>query len=203
MNPRVLRRFVIYMAILTVVAFLGWELVGGYVRQEPGDYHTKRGDQFLTSKDYDAALEQFDLALDEMENHRGALAGRALVFIQTERYDEALAELDYLIDYLTKNTDPDDPTGIGALAAAYANRGIVYDRLERYELALENYIEALKIDSGAVEGPGVIHQILYGSERVSSVLERARYLHEQLQLPEDERVLKIDELDARQRMHKP
>ena len=203
MNPRILKRFVIYMAILTVVSFLGWELIGGFLKQEPGDYHTKRGDQFLSSKEYDAALEQFDLALEEMNNHRGALAGRAAVFIQTERYEEALAELDHLINFLTRNVEPDDATGIGALAAAYANRGIVYDRLEQYEKALESYIEALKIDSGAVEGPGVIHKILYGSERVSSVHDRARYLHEQLQLPEEERVLKIDELDDRQRMHKP
>ena len=37
----------------------------------------------------------------------------------------------------------------------------------------------------------------------SSVKERALYLNEQLQLPEDERVLSIKELDEGQVMHKP
>ena len=203
MNPRVLKRFVIYMAILTVVMFLGWELAGDFLRREPGDYHTKRGDQFLSSKDYDDALEQFDLALAERPYHRGAMMGRAAVFIQTGRYEEAIIELDDLIDYLTRNTDPGDLTGVGALAAAYANRGIAYDRLEQYEKALDSYIQALKIDEGAVEGPGIVHKILYGSARVSSVRDRARYLYEQLQLPEDERLMSVPELDQQQFMYKP
>ena len=96
-----------------------------------------------------------------------------------------------------------DATGRGVLAAAYANRGIVHDRQGEYAKALEDYIGALKVDEGAVEGPGVIHKILYGSDRVSTVRDRARYLHEQLQKPEAERVMRIPELDARQRMHKP
>jgi hypothetical protein len=54
-----------------------------------------------------------------------------------------------------------------------------------------------------VEGPGVVHKILYGSDKVSSVRQRAIYLYEQFQLPEDQRILRIPELDAKQRMHKP
>ena len=55
----------------------------------------------------------------------------------------------------------------------------------------------------SVEGPGVVHKILYGSDRVSSVRDRAQYLYEQLQLPEEERLLSIPELDELQRMHRP
>lgn len=203
MNPRVLKRFIILMAVLTVGAFVFWDLFATYVRREPGDYHTQRGDQLLTAGDYDESLKNFNLALEEAPNHRGALMGRALVFISTERYDEALAELDHLIDYQTKNVEPDDKTGIGALAAAHANRGIVLDRLGRYEEALAAYIESLKVDQGAVDGPGVIHKILYVSDHVSTVRDRAVYLYEQLQLPEEERLLSVPELDALQRMHKP
>ena len=83
--------------------------------------------------------------------------GRALVFIQTESHDDAIAELDYLIRFLTENLEPDDQTGRGVLAAAYANRGIVYDRLGRYETALENYILALNTDPETVAEPGVVH----------------------------------------------
>ena len=129
--------------------------------------------------------------------------GRALVFTQTERYDDAISEFDYLIRFLEETLEPDDRTGRGVLAAAYANRGIVYDRLGRYETALENYILALNTDAGTVAEPGVVHKILYDSDRISSVRKRAIYLQQQLQLPEDQRVMRIPELDARQRMHKP
>ena len=138
----VLKRFIVYLAILTVATFLGWDMLRDYVRQEPGNYDTKRGDQLLTAKDYEEALIHFNLALEESPNHRGALMGRALVFIVTERLDEAIAELDYLIDHLNKTLEPDDKTGIGTLAAAHANRGILYDRRADYERALEDYIES-------------------------------------------------------------
>ena len=97
----------------------------------------------------------------------------------------------------------DDPTGIGTLAAAYANRGIIKDRQENYEGALEDYIKAIKIDEEAVGGPGFGTVILNYKFKSSSVKERALYIHEQLQLPENERVLKIKELDEGQVMHKP
>ena len=203
MNPGVLRRFIFLMAILLVFGGLSVLVFGQFFKQEPGDYNTRRGDQLLTSGDYDEALEQFDLALAEMPDHRGALMGRALVFIQTERYDDSIRELDHLIDFLNRNLEPDDPTGRGALAAAYGNRGTVRDRMGQYQEALDDYIESLKTDAEVVEGPGVVDKILYGSDHVSSVRDRAIYLNEQLQLPEEERVLRIPELDDLQRMHKP
>jgi len=203
MNPRVLRRFVVLMALLTVGAFVFWDLLEGYVSRTPGDFNTEMGSQRLEDGLYDEAIDHFDKALEEAPNHRGALMGRALVFIQTERYDDALAELDSLIRFLEETLEPDDRTGRGVLAAAYANRGIVYDRLEQYEKALENYVQALNTDGETVEGPGVVHKILYGSDRVSTVRDRAIYIYEQLQLPEEERMLSIPELDAKQRMYKP
>lgn len=203
MNPRVLRRFIFLMALLTVGAFIFWDVLEDYVQRAPGDYYTEIGSNRLVDGAYDEAIENFDLALQEAPNHRGALMGRALVFIQTERYDEAIAEFDHLIAFLTDDLEPDDKTGRGVLAAAYANRGIVYDRLGQYETALDSYIESLRTDAELGEGPGVVHKILYGGDKVSSVRDRAVYLYEQLQLPEDERLMRIPELDAKQRMYKP
>lgn len=203
MNPRVLRRYITLMAIALIATPL---VIWGYnrlVEAPPGDYHVRKGDLRLSEGNYDAALENFNLALEEMPDHRGALMGRALVFVQTERYSEALAELDFLIAYLERTLEPDDSTGFGALAAAHANRGIVYDRIGRYQDALDEYIAALKTDEDTVSGPDVIHKILYGSEGVSSVRKRAQYLYEQLQLPEDERLLRVPQIDAEQRMYKP
>ena len=99
--------------------------------------------------------------------------------------------------------DIDDKTGVGTLAAAYANRGIIKDRNKNYQGALQDYIKALGIDDEAVAGPGLGTIILNYKFKSSSVKERALYLNEQLQLPEEERVLSIEELDAGQVMHKP
>ena len=128
---------------------------------------------------------------------------KALAFISQKMYLEANEELNYLINFLEKDLKDDDPTGIGTLAAAYANRGIIKDRQENYEGALEDYIKAIKIDEEAVGGPGFGTVILNYKFKSSSVKERAIYIYEQLQLPEDERVLKIKELDEGQVMHKP
>ena len=89
------------------------------------------------------------------------------------------------------------------MAAAYANRGIIKDRNEDYEEALKDYVKALGIDHDAVAGPGLGTVILNYKFKSSSVRERALYLNEQLQLPTNERILKIEELDKGQVMHKP
>ena len=202
MNERVLKRFVILMGLLLLVTVIAWPFMENFLRQEPGDYHTKQGDQQLSSGEFEAALRSFNLALGEMPDHRGALMGRALVFIQTGRYREAVEELTYLIGRLEETLESDDTTGRGALAAAYANRGVIHDREARYEDALRDYVKALQVDEGVTEGPGIFDQILY-RYRPSTVRDRAIYLQEQLQLPEDQRVMQVPEKDQLQRMHKP
>ena len=167
-----------------------------------GDFQVNRGDIHLKGGEWEDALEDFDLALEQQPDHRGALMGRALVYLNTGRDAEAEAELSYLIDYLKRALEPDDPTGLGTLAAAYANRGILYDRPGRYEDAVADYIEALKTDEGAIEGPNIFDRILYEAQP-STVRDRATYILEQLKLPEEQRLLRLPEKDERQRMHKP
>ena len=128
---------------------------------------------------------------------------KALVFISQKNYKKANYELDDLINFLEQNLDDDDKTGKGTLAAAYANRGIIKDRNENYDGALKDYVKALGIDHEAVAGPGLGTIILNYKFKSSSVKERALYLNEQLQLPENERILSIKELDEGQVMHKP
>lgn len=202
MNPAVLKRFVILMAGLIVVLVVGTDLLDDFISRAPGDYETEKGSLRLEDGLYDEALAHFNTALEEMPNHRGAVMGRAIVFSETERYDEALAEFTYLIDYLEDTLTEDDPTGRGVLAAAYANRGRVHDLQGEYEKALDDYVAALNTDEETVS-PGLVHKILYGGGAESSVRKRAQYIYEQLQLPEEERVLRIPELDDKQRAYKP
>ena len=191
------------MAILTFVMFTVWALVRSFMNRPPGDYETEVCDIRLKDKKYDEAVEAADIALKKMPNHRGAIMCKALVYISQKQYREASDQLDYLINFLEKNLDDDDKTGIGTLAAAYANRGIIKDRKEDYEGALKDYVKALGIDYESVAGPGLGTVILNYKFKSSSVKERALYLNEQLQLPENERILKIEELDEGQVMHKP
>jgi len=202
-NANIIKRFVIYMAILTFIMFTVWGFVKSFMNRPPGDYETEVCDIRLKDKKYDEALESANIALEKTPNHRGAAMCKALVFISQKKYLEANEELTNLINFLEKNVKDDDKTGIGTLAAAYANRGIIKDRNKKYEEALQDYIKALGIDHVAVAGPGLGTIILNYKFKSSSVRERALYLNEQLQLPENERVLSIEELDEGQVMHKP
>jgi len=202
-SANVLKRFVIYMAILTFVMFTVWGFVKSFMNRPPGDYETEVCDIRLKDKLYERALTAANNALKKTPNHRGAIMCKALVFISQKKYIEADNELTYLINFLEKNIESDDRTGIGTLAAAYANRGIIKDRNKNYQEALQDYIKALGIDHEAVAGPGLGTVILNYKFKSSSVKERALYLNEQLQLPENERVLSIKELDEGQVMHKP
>ena len=202
-NANIIKRFVIYMAILTFIMFTVWGFVKSFMNRPPGDYETEVCDIRLKDKKYDEALEAANIALEKTLNHRGAMMCKALVFISEKKYVKADRVLSDLIIFLEKNLEKDDKTGIGTLAAAYANRGIIKDRNKNYEEALKDYVKALGIDHESVAGPGLGTIILNYKFKSSSVRERALYLNEQLQLPENERVLSIKELDEGQVMHKP
>ena len=203
MNAKVLKRFIIYMAVATFVMFTVWAFVRSYMNRPPGDYETEVCDIRLKDKLYDQAIAAANEALEKTPNHRGAIMCKALIYISQKDYINATNELNYLIKYLESNLEADDLTGQGTLAAAYANRGIIKDRKKNYEGALADYIKALGIDHKAVAGPGLGTVILNYKYKSSSVKKRALYLNEQLQLPEAERVLSIQELDEGQVMHKP
>lgn len=201
MNPAVLKRFIFIAGVGLFIAFALWIMLAP--GREPGDFHTQMGDTRLGSGQYQEALEYFDQALEEMPDHRGALMGRALVFIHTDRHDLAVDQLDYLIDFLERTLEDHDLTGRGTLAAAYANRGIVHDRNGRHEQALADYQEALATDPESVKGPRIWDRILYGTPQPSTIAKRAAYLREQFELPEEKRVLLIPEEDAKERTYKP
>lgn len=202
-DPRVIKRFIILLGIATFVMFSVWAVLKQMKNESPGDFEVRQGDIFLSDEKYDKAIDRFEEALSLAPDHRGALGGIAVALIGQKKYDEAEITLTYLIDYLKKNLEDDDPTGRGALSAAYGNRGIIRDRQGRYEEALGDYIDSVRVDLDLAEGPGVIDRILYYEKEPSSVLGRAEYLYRQLKLPEDQRKMRLPEEDAKQRVYKP
>ena len=203
MNANVMRRYIILMIVLIVVVMLGSHAFDSFTARAPGDLNTELGVQRMEDGKFDEALGYFADALNEQPDHRGALLGRALVFIQTDRHDDAIAELSYLIDFSNRTLSADDSTGRGVLAAAYANRGIVHDRAGHHEKAFADYVAALRTDEESVDEPGWIHKVLYGIPNPSSVRKRAAYLQEQFKLPPEQRLLRVPAIDARQRMRNP
>lgn len=198
-----LRRFILLMIALIIVTVMVTQAYESFTARAPGDTKTELGVQRLEDGKHDAALDYFAQALKEQPDHRGALMGRALVFIQAERYDDAIAELTYLIDFSNRTLTDDDTTGRGVMAAAFANRGIVHDRMGHYENAFVDYVTALWTDEGAVDEPGMIHQVLYGIPDPSSVRKRAVYLQKKLKLSPEKRLMRVPEIDEKQRMRKP
>jgi len=191
------------MAVATFIMFSVWAVVRSYTLTPDGDYEVRQGDIFIGDNKYDEALERFDAALKVQPNHRGALMGRALAFMLSDRPLEAEAEFTYLIDYLTRNVKPDDATGIGTLAAAYNNRGVLYDRQCRHKKALDDYIQAVKTDEGAVDGPGIVDKIIYGTTEPSTARKRAQFLYENMAGLKEGECLKLPKKDTEQRMYKP
>jgi len=202
-NAAILRRFIVLVAAATFSMFTLWAVVREMIDAPPGDYEVRQGDIMLGDGKFEGAIGRFDAALAVSPEHRGAMMGRAIALLELGRVDEAEQAFSDLIAFLSRSLAADDPTGLAVLAAGFANRGILRDRDGRHEAALADYRQALAIDAGAVDGPGLFHKIVYGDAKPSTIANRADYIEAQLALPEDQRLLRVPELDARQRMHKP
>ena len=99
MDTNVLKRFIIYMAILTFVMFTVWALVRSFMNRPPGDYETEVCDIRLKDKKYDEAIVAANTALQKTPNHRGAIMCKALVFISEKKYKKANDQLNFLINF--------------------------------------------------------------------------------------------------------
>jgi tetratricopeptide (TPR) repeat protein len=157
----------------------------------PGENIFRLANQHLEDGEYEEALKGLDETLEVNPDFNDAYLSRAITYMQMGRFDESREAYDTAIIH-------DE-----SYAAAYANRGILNDRTGRFEDAISDYRRAIELNPEINEGPGMIWKFLRNvQDKQSSIEERANYLEEELEKPESERLLRVPEMDAQQRMYK-
>ncbi|MGH6897146.1 MAG: tetratricopeptide repeat protein [Geminicoccaceae bacterium] len=187
------------VAVVLAVTFVGWAVYDRFFGSvAPGDMAYHAGNQAFEDGNYQRAAEEYREALAENPDHIHALRGLARSLHLAGRHDEALVLYDEAI--ARTPAAPQDEGERAALAADYANRGILLDTMGRHEEALADYDQALRLDSETASGPHWLTRFLRNQpEAPPTIADRAAYLRAELAKPEDERLLRVPELDAQQR----
>lgn len=189
------------VAVVLAVAFVGWAVYDKFFGTvAPGDMAYHAGNQAFQDGLYERAAEEYRAALQESPDHIHALRGLARSLHLAGRHDEALALYD---EAIARNPEPPEEVERAALASDYANRGILLDTMGRHEEALADYDEALQLDPEIASGPHWLIRFLRNQpEAPPTIADRARYLRAELAKPEDQRLLRVPEVDAQQRPYK-
>ena len=180
---------IITLSILGIVGFYLYKYT--VMEVTPGENRCRLANKYLEDGNYDEALQILDELLVENTEYKEAHLTKAITLLQMGWLDESRKSFDRYI-----GSD-------NHYAQAYADRGILNDRDGRYEAALHDYRKALKLDPELAEGPGWLWRFLRNiPDPPPTIADRADYLEEQLKKPESERLLRVPELDSKQRMYK-
>ncbi len=187
-----LYQFLKWTAILLAVAWIGWSIYDSMIApRNPGDLAYLAANNLFEDGEYQRALDKYDEALNEKPNHIHAMRGRAHSLMQLGQSPQALAVFNTAISLA-----PD-------FGATYANRGILHDRMGRYEKAIEDYVRALELDPELADGPHWLTRFLRNQpQKPPGIAERTAYLSQELAKPENERLLRMRDVDAEQRSYK-
>ena len=91
-----------------------------------GDFSTSAGREREARENYEQALSVINQAISLVPNNSNHYNEKLLVLYELKRYDEGLAAITQAIDLAPR-------------AAWYVNRGILYRRQQKYELASVSY----------------------------------------------------------------
>ena len=153
----------------------------------PGEMSFEAAERAFADGHYERALENYRDVLAENPEAVEAMRGKARSFLQTGHLADAVDWFDRAVE-----REPE-------FAGTYLNRGIAHDLAGDYEAALADYERAIALNKSVADGPGWLTRLLHMNEPPPTVIDRAVYLEEQLDLPEDERVLSIRDEDTAQR----
>lgn len=185
-----------YIAVAMVLGWVAWSFYDGFVRHRSAEaIALEAAHKAYADGLYENARAGYREVLGGSPGSRAlrldARRGLARTLMELGEYRAALREFDRAIA-----ADPD-------FGAAYANRGILYDRMGRYERAVDDYRKALELDPGLDEGPGWLTRFLRNqAEQPPTIGDRAEYLAAELEKPPGERLLRVPEEDAEQRSYR-
>lgn len=174
------------VAVVAAGLWTCWRLV---VAVPEGDVLYRQGEVHLSGGEFNEAIEDFDRALATAPGHDGALMGKARALIGLQRPEEAEVVLNRVIDLKRGQVEREGPAARRGLATAYGHRGIIRDSQGRYEQALSDYVEAMKIDAWASGRPEIEDRLYRATGTQTTLRDRVQYLYRQLQLPEEQRHL--------------
>lgn len=180
------------IAIALTVLWVGWTVYDGLLKESsPDSQELAAAFRYLEDGQYQDALGVYQELLNQNPDNTYALRGKAQALLQLGNFDKALDAYDEVI---YRNPD---------MGVTYANRGILKDRMGDYEGALADYRKALSLNPDVAEGPGFMTRFLRNqAKEPPTVADRAKYLEQQLALPESQRLLRVPEKDSAQRSYK-
>lgn len=187
-----LYKFLKYTAMVMVAGWIIWSIADSFlIERIPGNTAYQEGDILFEDGDYAQALEKYEQALAADADVPHYVRAKARTLMQLGRNEEALRWFARAIDIQPY------------FGGTYANRGILYDRLGEYELAVQDYEKALELSEEVAEGPHWLTRFLRNQpEPPPTVADRLAYLKQELAKPQEERVLRVPELDEKQRTYK-
>ncbi len=185
-------RLLMGIAITLTVAWVGWTVYTSLiVERTPGDNAYLAGNAYFEDGRYEEALREYGAALTANPDHQHANRGKALSLMQLGQNYSALIAFNEIIA-----REPQ-------LAANYANRGVLQDRMGNYAEAVEDYEKAVQLDPEIADGPHWLTRFLRNqAERPPTIADRASYIRQELAKPAAERVLRVPQEDDRQRPYK-
>lgn len=183
-----IQKFLKWTAILGVVFWLSYEGYRHFAGMGPGDILYIDGNNIFKDGEFERSADYFKRALEENPKHQPALVGLTNSYIQLKRFPEALTTVEEAIRINPK------------FAGNYATRGIIFDHLGKYELAIADYEKSLTMDPEIADGMHWLTRLLYNvQQRPPTVADRLGYLKKQMSLPASQRRLRNPELDGKQR----
>jgi len=172
--------------------FAAWSLYDYLATRDPQSAAYAAAERHFEDARYAEALDAFRALSRQLPREAAPLRGAARSLLQLGELDAALTAYDRAI-----RLDPD-------FAAAYANRGVLHDRAGRYREAIADYERAVQLDARTDEGPGWLTRFLRNETHPAPTIgQRAAYLRAELVKPPEERLLRVPELDDRQRSYQP
>lgn len=183
--------FFIKSILLITIIWISWSIFVNLYKNSSGENAYHAANKYFSDGLYSNALYAYHQALAEKPNFIPAKRGLARSLMQLNRNDEALQIFNEVIELEPK------------CGTSYANRGILYDRMQSYASAIADYKKALQLDPKLAEGPSFLTRFFRNqSRKPSTVADRLHYLQNELKKPKSSQVLKINERDDVQKPYK-